>query len=150
MYCNLCILMRILADLYTKLAFFFFFFSIILVIGYQVSFFIGHSHFPFFEPDNYEYYLFAKLAIQHNTFNVSNPYIIPFKQGFFEHSGLYELPVYLYRLVPNLIWDFRLLYLVPILVIYIIPLLIARRVFKRSIIAKGYRYIAYSMILLTF
>ena len=71
-----------------------------LAVAYQLGYLHAlNSGMPFLEPDNYEYYLFAQLAISHpglSPYNITNPYLLGAPAGFFEHPGLYLMPVYLY------------------------------------------------------
>ena len=99
---------------------------------------------PFQEPDNYEYLLFANMVQQNGSLNVSNPFLIYPQIGFFEHYGLYETPSILHALIPfiPLVWDFRILYLIPIISIYAIILLIAKRIMDNTPINDAYKYVA--------
>ena len=132
--------------------------SILLVVGYQV-YTVLHTNpnLPFIEPDNYEYYLFAQLAVSHNTLNVSNPYVIQssltnHNSKFFESPGLYQAPVILHWLLPviPLMWDFRIIYSIVILSVYGLTLLIAKKLLDNPLILKGYKNFSYSLILISF
>ena len=132
--------------------------SLILLITYQLYIVIHtNQKLPFLEPDNYEYYLFAQLAISHNTLNVSNPYIVISslsngKSSFFESPGLYQAPVILHWIIPviPLVWDFRIIYLIAILLVYSFTFLIARKVIHNYLVLKGYEYFSYSLIFVSF
>ena len=82
--------------------------AVAINILYQLGYLLSAQHMIFFEPDNYEYYLFAKLAIAHpglTPSNITNPYLIGGSLGFFEHPGLYLMPVYLYSILHlPLVW----------------------------------------------
>ena len=129
--------------------------AVILNIAYQASYILNtNPHMPFLEADNYEYYLFAKLAIAHpllSSSNITNPYLIGAAQGFFEHPGLYLMPVYLYGFshLP-LVWDFRILQAIAVFTIYLFSLLIVRKVINGLPVDKAYRWLAYTIVLTSF
>lgn len=139
----------ILKDIHIKIAIAFFILAIVLLISYQVFWALKPG---MYEPDSYEYLLFAQLAIKAHSFNVSNIYLVYPWQHFFEHYGLFELPVMLHYILPflPLIWDFRILYSLAIIVIYLICLLITRRILNATPLSKAYRYVCYSLVLLNY
>ena len=129
--------------------------AVILNIVYQAAYLIqANPHMPFLEADNYEYYLFAKLAIMNPSlgpYNITNPYLIGAAPGFFEHPGLYLMPVYLYDLthIP-LVWDFRILQGIAVFVIYLVSLLIVRKVMNALAVNRIYNWLAYTIVLTSF
>lgn len=129
--------------------------SIGLLIFYQASYIaITHKTMPFLEPDNYEYYMFAQLALTHPTltpYNITNPYLINAPQGFFEHPGLYLMPVYLYYILHlPLIWEFRILQILAVACIYIFGILILRKCLMYLPIAKEYHWLSYTIVISSF
>lgn len=144
--------MRLSQDSQTKLAIGFLILAIFLLVAYQADLILIAGNVGFLEPDNYEYYLFSSMSISQHTFNVSNPYLVFPSKGFFEHPGLYQLPVYLHYIIPALplIWDFRIIYGITIAVFYIISLCIAKLILDNIPINKSYHYMVYALILLNF
>lgn len=145
---------KILLDLPKKIALGFFIFSIGLLIVYQLSFVLGPNATPFLEPDNYMYGLFSSLALTHGLFNASitNPYLVYTHIGFFEAAGLYQVPALLHLAIPfiPLVWDFRILYALAVAAIYIVTLLITRRVMDNLPLNQAYRYTAYAIVMMSF
>lgn len=129
--------------------------SVILTLAYQLSYVIGtNPHMPFFEADNYEYYLFAKLALLHpnaTPSTITNPYLIGAPKGFFEHPGLYLMPVYLYYILHlPMVWEFRILQGFAVFIIYLFSLLIIRRILNALPISKIYHWLAYTIVMTSF
>ncbi len=125
--------------------------AIITLTLYQIQYlFQVTPAAPFQEPDNYEYYLFAQIAIRDNSFLISNPYLVYPVVGFFEHPGLLTLPVILHGLIPSvpLYWDFRIIYAIPIFTIYLMLLLITKVVLDNLTINRSYKYVAYTLVIL--
>lgn len=131
-----------------------FFVGVGLLLYYQLSYILmTNPTMPFFEPDNYEYYLFAQRAIQLSTLNtsISNPFLIGVGPGFFEHPGLLQMPLVLYTITRlPLVWDFRILQGLAILAIYVFSLLFAKKVLDRLPVGRIYRYLAYTLIVTGF
>jgi len=126
--------------------------AIALVIAYQALYIIHiHPAQPFFEPDNYIYILFVHQALLHpNTtpLTITNQYLINGPRGFFEHAGLYLLPLYLYKFfyyIP-LIWIFRSIQLIVTFTIYIVSLLFLKKILYYLPLNKYYHYIAYTLL----
>lgn len=129
--------------------------AVVISIVYQASYiFKTNPNMPFLEPDNYEYYLFANLAIAHpglTPSNITNPYLIGGTVGFFEHPGLYLMPVYLYDILHlPLVWEFRILQAIAIFIIYLFSLLIVRKVIRALPVSKIYHWLAYTIVLTSF
>ena len=127
-------------------------FSMAALAYYQMSYLaMQHPRMPFFEPDNYEYYLFAQLAIVHPALNAStllNPYYVYTIAGFFEHAGLYLMPVWIYDITHiSLVWDFRILQLLAVIVIYVFSLLLSFIIMNKTFLTRTYRYFVYILIL---
>ena len=147
---------KLLGDLSTFLALTLLFISIIALLGAQLGYLWNSiPSMPFYEPDNYEYLLFAQLAIAHPSMsigNITNPYLIGAPKGFFEAPGLLLMPVYLHYALPflSLVDVFRLLQLVAVITIYGMTLLIAREILKHTFLNKRFTYIVYGLILLNF
>ncbi len=147
---------KLLGDLSTFLALALLLISIIALVGTQLGYLWNSSpSMPFYEPDNYEYLLFAQLAIAHPGVaigNITNPYLIGAPRGFFEAPGLLLMPVYLHYALPflSLVEVFRLLQLIAVITIYGMTLLIAREILKHTFLNKRYTYIVYGLILLNF
>jgi hypothetical protein len=139
-------------DFTKKLAIAAFFIAIVTLIVYQLSFALVPSNAPFQEPDNYEYYLFARLAIAHGSLNVSNPYLINASAGFFEHPGLYQIPVFLHNMLPflSLFWDFRIPYILVVFGIYAVTLLITKRILDGTLLNDTYKYVGYTLVLFNY
>lgn len=140
-------------DANTKLARGFFYLAIIILVIYQFSYVFTPSTAPFWEPDNYEYYIFSNISVATHSFNVTNPYIVPQYYtaiGFFEQLGLFTLPATLHEIFPfiGLVWDFRIIYLIPIICIYLFSFLITKRIIDNTQINKAYRYVSYTIVLL--
>lgn len=132
-----------------------FFVAVGLNIIYQIKYVLGTNvHMPFMEPDNYEYYLFAQMAIAHpalTQYNITNPYLIGAAPGFFEHAGLYLMPVYLYNLLHlPIVWEFRILQILATFIIYLISLLITKKVLDSLPVHKVYHWLAYTIIITSF
>lgn len=129
--------------------------GVAMSILYQAGYALGtNPHMPFMEPDNYEYYLFAQMAVAHpalTQYNITNPYLIGAGMGFFEHPGLYLMPVYLYDILHlPMVWEFRILQLLATFVIYLISLLIAKKVLDALPVDKVYHWLAYTIIATSF
>ena len=126
-----------------------------LAVAYQLGYLHAlNSGMPFLEPDNYEYYLFAQLAISHpglSPYNITNPYLLGAPAGFFEHPGLYLMPVYLYGFLHlPLVWDFRILQILAVLITYLFTLLLAKKVLDALPIDKVYRWLTYTIVITSF
>ena len=147
---------KLLGDLSTFLAIALLVVSVIALIGTQLGYLWNSGpSMPFYEPDNYEYLLFARLAIAHpgmSIGSITNPYLIGAPKGFFEAPGLLLMPVYLHYILPflSLVDVFRLLQLMAVITIYGMTLLIAREILKHTFLNKRYTYIVYGLILLNF
>lgn len=106
------------------------------------------------EPDALVYLNFATLAMHQGVFNgsITNPYLAYPRTGFFEGAGLYQLPALLHLALPSipLIWDFRILFALAVAAIYLVTLLIAKKILDRIPINHAFKYVAYSMILMSF
>lgn len=105
---------------------------------------------PFFEPDNYIYFIFAKLAIAAHTLNptaLTNPYLLGAPHGFFESPGLFVLPALLTMLtgIP-LVWSFRIWQGLAVIVIYSMTLLFTKKVLDSIPISPIYTYFTYTLI----
>lgn len=129
--------------------------AVALNLIYQASYVLNlNSHMPFLEADNYEYYLFANLSIATPTFTpstITNPYLIGAPPGFFEHPGLYLMPVYLYKLIHlPLVWDFRILQSIAVFTIYVMSFLLVRKILKPIPLHKIYYWLAYTVVLTSF
>ena len=145
---------RLPQDATKKLAIYCFAISVLLLIVYQMSLTLI-PNVSFFEPDNFEYLLFSQRAIALHSLNVSNPYLININgsAGFFEHDGLYQVPVFIYSLTFGLIpliWIFRLIYIIPILISYLVSLLIAKKILQDTPISEAYKYVAYTLVVLNY
>ena len=124
--------------------------AVLLLAYYQTSYlFPANQGAIFLEPDNYEYYLFVQMAFQQHNINVSNPYLVYPQVGFFEHAGLYQLPLFLHDATPSIpiLWDFRIIQILVIAGIYGLTLLIARTILKHVTLSKYYAYYIYALIL---
>lgn len=144
---------KLFQDGSTKIALFFLIAAIVLLISYQLYFaFFVNPIAPMLEPDNYIYMTFVSLVIHSHTLNVSNPYLVYPHVGFFEQPGLYLVPVMVHYVLPflPLAWDFRIPYAIAILTIYLVPLLILKRVLRNSPLSKAYRWVAYALVLFQF
>jgi hypothetical protein len=129
--------------------------AVALSIAYQTSYVVNtNPHIPFLEPDNYEYYLFAQLAVAHPALtpaNITNPYLINSPVGFFEHPGLYLIPVYFSSILPiPMIWVFRILQGLAVIVIYLFSLLIVKKVLDALPVSKIYHWMAYTIVITSF
>ncbi|MFP3279184.1 MAG: hypothetical protein RXP92_02660 [Candidatus Micrarchaeota archaeon] len=124
--------------------------AIILQIYYQISYILQtNPAMPFMEPDNYLYLLFAQIALNNsslNASNISNPYLIGAPRGFFEHPGLYQLPVLVARLTGlPLVWAFRLSQGVAVLGIYLFVILFIKKVLDNTYLSKTWKNLAYTI-----
>ena len=122
----------------------------ILQIYYQISYILQTSlAMPFMEPDNYMYLLFAQIALNNTSLNahtISNPYLIGAPKGFFEHPGLYQLPVLVARLTGlPLVWAFRLIQGLVALCIYLFAILFIKRVLDNIYLSKIWKNLAYTI-----
>lgn len=126
-------------------------FAVLLLAWYQLSYVLqANPSMPFFEPDNYEYYLFVQLALAHHSLNVSNPYLMFPSSGFFEHPGLLALPYALASIGVPVVWSFRILQLLAVLAIYALSLLLLDKIIDHLPIGRIYRYLSYTMVLTSF
>ena len=124
--------------------------AIILQIYYQISYILQTSPaMPFMEPDNYMYLLFAQIALNNTSLNahtISNHYLIGAPKGFFEHPGLYQLPVLVARLTGlPLVWAFRLIQGLVALCIYLFAILFIKRVLDNIYLSKTWKNLAYTI-----
>jgi len=124
--------------------------AIILQIYYQISYVLQTSPaMPFMEPDNYIYLLFAQIALNNTSLNahtISNPYLINAPKGFFEHPGLYQLPVLVARLMGlPLVWAFRLIQGLVALCIYLFVIFFIKRVLDNTYLSKTWKNLAYTI-----
>jgi len=124
--------------------------AIILQVYYQISYILQTSTaMPFMEPDNYMYLLFAQIALNNTSLNahtISNPYLIGAPKGFFEHPGLYQLPVLVARLTGlPLVWAFRLIQGLVALCIYLFVILFIKRVLDNIYLSKTWKNLAYTV-----
>lgn len=129
--------------------------AIALVFIYQAGYLLSvNPHMPFLEADNYEYYLFAQLAIAHpgsTPLNLTNPYLVGGPPGFFEHPGLYLMPVYAYDLLHlPLVWEFRILQALAVFIIYLFSLLLVRKIINALPVDRIYHWLAYTIVLTSF
>lgn len=128
--------------------------AVAISISYQLGYLLQAQHMPFLEPDNYEYYLFAKLALAHPPlmpFNITNPYLIGAHAGFFEHPGLYLMPVYLWDILHlPLVWEFRILQAIAVIAIYLFSILFVKKVLDALPLSKIYHWLAYTIVLTSF
>lgn len=93
---------------------------LLLVVCFIIVYYIGtwlmvsFSWAPFFEPDNYMYYKYAFELLNHLPI-INNQLVGLGSLRFFEHSGLFQLPVLLADVLHiPLIWAFR----VPMLLLF--------------------------------
>jgi len=124
--------------------------AIILQIYYQISYVLQTSPaMPFMEPDNYIYLLFTQIALNNTSLNahtISNPYLINAPRGFFEHPGLYQLPVLVARLMGlPLVWAFRLIQGLVALCIYLFVIFFIKRVLDNTYLSKTWKNLAYTI-----
>ena len=122
--------------------------AIVLQVYFQLSYILQtNPAMPFMEPDNYMYLLFAQIALNNtslNTHTTSNPYLIGAPRGFFEHPGLYQLPVLVARLTGlPLVWAFRLIQGVAVLGIYLSVILFIKKVLDNIYLSKTWKNLAY-------
>jgi len=125
-------------------------FAIALQVYFQISYILQTSPaMPFMEPDNYMYLLFAQIALNNTSLNASsilNPYLIGATRGFFEHPGLYQLPVLVARLTGlPLVWAFRLIQGIAVLSIYLFVILFIKKVLDNTYLSKTWKNLAYTI-----
>lgn len=136
--------------LYAYISFVLFVIAVAAIIISNIYLLNAAHPLPFYEPDNYEYLLFVHLALQQHTLNVSNPYLIHPESGFFEQPGLYQLPYFLSVLGGmSAIVSMHLIYAVFLILLYVLLLVIARRITHSILLNHFERYFIYAIILLS-
>ena len=125
-------------------------FAIVLQVCFQISYVLQtNPAMPFMEPDNYIYLLFAQIALNNASLNartILNPYLIGAPRGFFEHPGLYQLPVLVARLMGlPLVWAFRLIQGIVVLGIYLFVILFIKRVLDNTYLSNTWKNLAYAI-----
>jgi len=125
-------------------------FAIALQVYFQISYVLQTSPaMPFMEPDNYMYLLFAQISLNNtslNASNISNPYLIGAPRGFFEHLGLYQLPVLVARLTGlPLVWAFRVIQGVVALCIYLFVIFFIKKILDNTYLSKTWKNLAYTI-----
>ncbi len=140
----------LLSDILTYSLMVLFVSSIVLLVAYQLNYLVAlKPSMPFFEPDNYMYYFFAQLAVSHAP--LVNTYLVGAHPGFFEATGLYQLPALLAELTSiPLVWDFRILQALAVAGTYIVTLLFVRKILQWTSLNKVYHYFAYTLVVTSF